>query len=88
MRIAQLDVNLEIPEHDLGLIPAGERDRYVVETLKAKAEDAAEEVGGRVRYDMPPEIRVGRGSHLLFGGDYFLCASRWNVEVPETADVP
>lgn len=91
MKRAQIDVSLEIPYGEMLDSIGSTADKNalaaaLVERVRGKAEEEARRVGGRVVTDTPPEFYIRRGSHVVKGGDWFLVASRWTVDVPNAFD--
>lgn len=91
MKIVRIDVELpvekgEIADHLYTTEAKNRLSAALVERVRGKADEEARAVGGRLLTDSLPEFYLRRGSHVVFGGDYLLVASRWKVEVPESFD--
>lgn len=81
MRDAFVDVMLEVPVRELAALPDPTRALY--ERMREGADARCAEVGGRLRTDRAPEVRVQEADHPLIGG-VTLVASRWAVVVPDS----
>ena len=58
--------------------------KELIDSHREKADRCAREIGGTVRTDWKPQWYIRRGSHISFGGDFVLAASRWAVWVPDS----
>lgn len=88
---AQIDVELEIPYGEILDQIGTTADKNVVATIvvercRHEALRLAEEAGGSLNMARPPEFYIRRGSHVTFGGDFMLVASRWWCEMPNDFD--
>jgi len=91
MRSTLIDIESAIPEGELldGITSTEAKERLAKELIdshRSRADRAAREVGGTVRTDWKPQWYIRRGSHVTFGGDFILAASRWQVWVPDGFD--
>jgi hypothetical protein len=88
MKQAQIAVNIRVPlsEDSQANDPTFIRD--AMEYMRRQAEGLAATKGGRVVTDrMPTFIKPQIAAHATFGGNWFLWASMWWVEVPDSADI-
>jgi len=91
MKTTKIDIESAIPEGEmLDVLTSTQAKNQLAKELinshRERADRAAREVGGTVRTDWTPEWYIRRGSHVTFGGDFILAASRWQVDVPNNFD--
>lgn len=85
MKIEHIDAEIMLTRADV--IADGGFQANMAEYLRAMrgaAMSRAESQGGHVVPTAQPELVVKEGIHPLFG-DIFILASRWPVEVPDSA---
>ena len=91
MKTAVIDIESAIPEGELldGITSTRAKEilaKELINSHRERADRVAREVGGTVRTDWKPGWYIRRGSHIVFGGDFILAASRWQVNVPDNFD--
>lgn len=92
MKAQMIDVELAVARGEIAdsLFTTQDKNALataLIERVRGKAEEEARAVGGRLQTDTLPEFYIRRGSHVTFGGDYLLVASRWTVLVPDQFDM-
>jgi hypothetical protein len=90
VKSVQVDVLLRIPlgDDDFTQIDKPDFWRQGMEMMRTQAETKAATVGGYVPTDRRPEFTEPQiSSHAVLGGNWLLWASRWWVEVPDSAQI-
>lgn len=72
-----LDVRLEV--ETWRLLAEADPTRYLIETLRGKADEACDRAGAHLRTDCAPEFIVQQAQHRITGDAVTLVASRWPV---------
>jgi hypothetical protein len=91
VKTTKIDIESAIPEGELldSITSTRAKEQLAKELIdshRERADRAAREIGGTVRTDWKPQWYIRRGSHVTFGGDFILAASRWQVNVPNNFD--
>lgn len=91
MKCVKIDIETATPEGELldavtSTQKKNDLSKKIIDSHRTRADEVAQQAGGQVRTDVPPEFYIRRGADILEGGDFLLAASRWSVWVPDNFD--